>query len=198
MGSDHKFPGTEAGMAPDSVAVGNNSGLDCAACLILTKGYHALVDTDDAEHLCRWKWSATVTTRGRVYACRKGVREDGKVGLVFMHRQLTGAPKGMDVDHVNNLGLDNRRANIRVVTRTQNNLNRQKVVGASKYKGVSRTRGGRWRAEIRPRGVKMHLGHFPTEEAAARAYNEAAARLYGPIVYLNIIPEPETDVRQAA
>jgi hypothetical protein len=44
---------------------------------------------------------------------------------VSLHRVLTNAPRGLDVDHVNHDGLDNRSANLRLATRSQNLLNRK-------------------------------------------------------------------------
>ena len=37
-----------------------------------------------------------------------------------IHRLVINAPKGMDVDHINGNGLDNRKENLRIVTVQQN------------------------------------------------------------------------------
>lgn len=59
----------------------------------------------------------------------------------------------------------------------------------SKYRGVTRyERTGKWMAQF-----TVYVGYFHTEEAAARAYNEAAERILGPDAKLNIIDEP-TDI----
>ena len=52
------------------------------------------------------------------------------------------------------------------------------------FRGVSWSeRGKKYRAEIRnPEGKRISLGYFPTPEAAAAAYAEAAHRLHGDFV----------------
>ncbi|CAL8461739.1 g1270 [Coccomyxa elongata] len=60
--------------------------------------------------------------------------------------------------------------------------------GVSKYRGVSwHKRNRKWRATCRDRTAKksLHLGYFPTEKAAARAYDREAIRIRGPSTRLN-------------
>lgn len=163
------------------------------ALIPLTQGRFALVDEFDAAWLSQWKWCASITAGGRyVYAARRG-REDGKFRLIYMHRAILGAPRGLDVDHISGDTLDNRRRNLRSAKRGENNSNTPVLArGRSGYRGVSKnSRGLCWRAEIGNHGNKLLIGaSFPTPEAAARAYNEAAARIYGPFARLNPVPEP--------
>ena len=84
--------------------------------LNLTKGMVAMVDDKDFSKLNQWKWSA-LKSKYTHYAVR------GK-GKIYMHREVLGAPKGKVVDHLNGNGLDNTRKNIRVVTQSDNLLNR--------------------------------------------------------------------------
>jgi hypothetical protein len=100
-----------------------------------------------------------------------------------MHRLFAGAP-GMDVDHINGNGLDNRRCNLRPATRSQNNMNRAKRRGVSKFKGVSPKR-GKWRAYLKT-GKKQHnLGVFESEYDAARAYDVKAKEMFGEFARVN-------------
>lgn len=101
-----------------------------------------------------------------------------------MHRLILDAPKGMQVDHINGNGLNNRRENIRLCTHEQNSYNQQKPYGSSKYKGVCRKR-GKWDAQIRASGKIIWLGSFATEDEAANAYDEAALKHFGEFAFTN-------------
>lgn len=113
-------------------------------------------------------------------------RDGDKETTLKLHRYLTGAPAGMDVDHINHNGLNNRRScNLRVVSKSANSFNRR---GAPRH---SRTgvRGVYWRrdvekfgAEVTVGGQTRYLGLYPTIEEAgqvvAAARQAAEADLY--------------------
>lgn len=141
----------------------------------LTQGHVALVDDKDYERfMAMGKWQVSLCG-GRLYAAR---------GHQRMHRLLIDAPL---VDHINGNGLDNRRANLRPATGTQNNANsRRSRANTSGYKGVSLyRRTGRWRAYLGTRPREVHLGYFDTPEQAARAYDAAATQAWGEYARLN-------------
>ena len=113
-----------------------------------------------------------------------------------MHREITNAPKGMQVDHINGNTLDNRKENLRVCTRSQNMMNRGKQNNnKSGYKGVSYMKKKDpnyeypkpWRAQIKcPTNQKViHLGCYKYPEQAARAYDKKAIELFGEYAQLN-------------
>jgi hypothetical protein len=98
------------------------------------------------------------------------------------------APEGLLVDHINGDGLDNRRANLRLATHSQNACNRRrdKSKASSRFVGVSFKKvDGRWAARINYKGKTLSLGRFDSEIAAAKAYDEAAKKYHGEFAKLN-------------
>jgi len=87
-------------------------------------------------------------------------------------------PEGV-IDHVNGIKTDNRIANLRDVTTSQNayNVGRQKN-NTTGFKGVSRNGAG-FKAEISADKQSHYLGTFPSLEGAASAYAKAAKQLHG-------------------
>jgi hypothetical protein len=96
-------------------------------------------------------------------------------------------PHGLEVDHINHDKLDNRRCNLRIVTRQQNNQNTRPKTSSTRtsaYKGVHLAK-GKWRASIHTNGTTRQLGTFTDEVAAAKAYDQAARYYFGEYAYLN-------------
>jgi hypothetical protein len=155
----------------------------------LSQGKFAIVDAEDFDRLNQYKWCA-VQYGENFYANRNG----GKLGkfhrtfIVKMHREVLQDPPGMIVDHINHNGLDNRKSNLRIVTREQNLWNSRKNIscGTSKYKGVTYfKRDNRWRAYITYKKKRTFIGSFLDEDTAAKAYDEKAKQLFGEFAYLN-------------
>jgi HNH endonuclease/AP2 domain-containing protein len=87
-------------------------------------------------------------------------------------------PQGV-IDHINGDLADNRIANLRECSPSENARNMlRSVPSRSGIKGVLR-RGNRWRARIHADGRCHWLGSYPTRKQAAAAYDEAAQRLHG-------------------
>ncbi len=82
--------------------------------ITLTKGYKALVDDADYKILHRQKWHVCVLP----YTCYAYAG----TGKVAMHRIIMGMKKGdgLEIDHLDNNGLNNQRANLEIVTRSEN------------------------------------------------------------------------------
>lgn len=84
------------------------------------------------------------------------------------------------LDHINRIRGDNRIANLRECTNTENQQNRNvSRANVSGFTGVSWNRAARkWVAQIRAHGRKQYLGLFPTSEAAHAAYTEAKRKFH--------------------
>ena len=79
---------------------------------------------------------------------------------------------GLVCDHINGNGLDNRKANLRPATISQDLCNRpkRKANTRSKYKGLEWDKASRkWKARIQFEGRKFYLGSFDSETAAANS-----------------------------
>jgi hypothetical protein len=149
----------------------------------LTKGKFAIVDDEDYELLSQFKWFAS----GGRYAARLNPKRrlEGEPDLILMHRLIINAPSNLDVDHINRDSFDNRKNNLRAVTHQENMLNYGSKKGVSKYKGVSKTKEGKWTASFMYKGESFYLGSYESEEDAAKAYNVKASELAEEFAYLN-------------
>lgn len=109
-----------------------------------------------------------------------------------MHSLIFGDTGGMYIDHINNCGRDNRKANLRLCSPAQNSYNTQVQSGSkSGYKGVSplKSQSKKWRASIAHLGKSYTIGDFYCKHEAARAYNAKALELYGEFAWLNPVPD---------
>lgn len=152
--------------------------------IVLSNGLTALVDDEDLGPLSAFNWFAH-KRHGRYYASRNITVSCNKQRAIHMHRLIAGAKPGQDVDHINGNGLDNRKENLRLATRTENNRNRRKWGAKSKFKGVQKRSPNSWRARIQVDGKRLHLGFYTTELRAALAYNNAAIKHFGKFANLN-------------
>lgn len=147
----------------------------------LTQNKKALVDDDDIELLSKHTWCAWWSGR-RWYAQCRFQRK-----VIYMHRLVTNASNGLEVDHIDKDGLNNQKSNLRVCTRGQNSRNTGKSKSnKSGYKGVCwASRRQSWLAQIKADGKNYFLGHYDDPIEAARAYDAKARELFGEFARTN-------------
>jgi hypothetical protein len=143
--------------------------------ILLTQGKVAIVDDEDYEYLSQWSWCYSGGYANR-YFHRKM-----KSKSISMHRMIMNTPDNMDTDHINHNTLDNRRCNLRICDKFQNNQNRSiSKNNTSGRKGVAwYKRYGKWRVQIQFNNKKIHVGYYDDIDDASKAYNKKAKELFG-------------------
>jgi hypothetical protein len=132
-------------------------------------------------------WKAICCKRMSVGTVAGSVKKNGYVAICVdgnrypAHRlawaYVTGQWPAGDIDHINKVPGDNRFANLREATRSQNKQNSDYTHGTSKYRGVYWIKKSKkWGAMIEINDQRIWLGSFNQETQAARAYMEARAK----------------------
>jgi len=164
------------------------SGKITVKTISLSRGKVALIDDEDLEKVTQHNWNLERARKGLCYYAVSAL--NGR--KLCMHRLIIEAPDGKDVHHINHNGLDNRKANLLICTRTDNVRNKRPSQHSSKYKGVSWCkRVSRWQAKIQLEEKHYHLGYFNSEMRAAKVYDRNAKVLLGPFAYLNFGEDKE-------
>lgn len=153
----------------------------------LTKGQYTLIDSCDfvaVTQIGKWCFSASG------YAVHHISNDNGKRKVLYMHRvimqRILGSPipAGYQVDHISGAEegkiarLDNRRENLRLATRSQNQAHKGRASNnSSLYKGVSFNQ-GKWEARIKYEDRRINLGRYADPVLAALTYDVASRYLY--------------------
>jgi hypothetical protein len=155
--------------------------------IYLGDGEWTIVDVDIYYRLGNLKWYLKGNRGTKFYAVRSVKIGIGRTKMLSLHREIMNQPKGVLVDHKNNCSLDNRRANLRLATPSQNAQNAPKRKNtSSRFIGISfDKRRKKWRASISYKGKRIWLGYFDNEIDAALAYDAAARKYYGEFARLN-------------
>lgn len=164
----------------------------------LTQGRVALIDDEDAERVLVFCWTYAWSERSKKARAYRGTTKGGKRVTVLLHRFVMNAPDGIQVDHIDNDGLNCQKYNLRLATNSQNHHNMRKKGGSrSRYKGVYLNKRAQQRGNacyytrISIAGKHEWVGAFFSEEEAARAYDARARELHGVFARLNFPEEGE-------
>jgi hypothetical protein len=143
------------------------------------------IDPEDAYLLEGRNWRPSNVGGAWYVVSRRYDRVTHRCQTTLLHRHLMGAKMGEFVDHANGDTLDNRRSNLRICTKRQNQQNSRKrqtwggKPTKSNLKGAYRGKTGRWFSHIRTPVGKVYLGAFDTDTEAHAAYVEAAKKYHG-------------------
>lgn len=156
----------------------------------LTRGYSTIIDAIDSD-LAEYAWIVCASSLTNIpYALRRHKQNEKRINI-HMHRVILSRILGRDmlpnefVDHKNRNSLDNRRCNLRLATRNENNRNVERPKSKSGFRGVHSNYGQpeRWKALIMVNGKQIYLGTFATKEEAGEAYKSASIKYHGEFGY---------------
>ncbi len=104
---------------------------------------------------------------------------------VFLHRLIIDVPEGREIDHINGNPMDNRKSNLRLCTRSENQSNKiSRKDSTCYYPGVYWNKNAKaWAAQIRKNNVKKHLGYYENVNDAIKARIEAEKEYHGKFSY---------------
>lgn len=148
--------------------------------LVISAGHVVQVDEEDLPELSQHRWTYIPRACGHGAYAARWVKKDGKRKTVYMHRQLMNDPPG-EVDHEDGDGLNNRRYNLRLASRNQNNVNRDHT---NTYRGVYPFR-KKWKSQAKVNGKNVHIGVFTNPIDAARAYDVFVLAAWGSFARIN-------------
>ena len=146
-----------------------------------------LLRYDSDEGKFYWRVNLVRAKQGMLAGC---TRPDGYIVIGFHRRSyrahrlawayVTGESVFGELDHINGNPSDNRIENLRLATRAQNLANtRKKISSGNTLKGVTHSRDGRFKAQLRVNGRNTYLGIYATEADAHAAYCAAAEKEFG-------------------
>jgi len=137
---------------------------------IIYRDQTIVLDKSDLLLFASYAWY-TIKKHKTYYLVR-----NGETGIIQFHREIFNGliSKGLEVDHINGNGLDNRKENLRIVSHqiNQNNQKNRDIKGTSKYLYVHwRPDRNRWCAMIAWNKKTKNLGLFTNEQEAAMVAN---------------------------
>lgn len=143
----------------------------------LTNGGGTIVSDQDYEFLSQFPWRAKRSDGAHdIFHAVRDVEIGGKRLTIRMHRLITEADQDQLVRHIDGDGLNNQRSNLQLCTLKPWT---GRPMGSG-FRGVHQVATNRWRAEIEYAGRIHTIGvEYDDARFAARAYDEAARKLYG-------------------
>lgn len=146
-----------------------------------------LIDLEDIDSAMHFDGKVT-QSGGSLTICK---RENYKVIHISLASYIIGKPWSL-VDHKNRNPYNNKRSNLRVCNRSQNNSNREKyirkinnkIITTCNFIGV-RFHKGKYEARVSFKNKVYHVGTFDTAEEAAIARDRKALEIQGEFAVLN-------------
>lgn len=135
-----------------------------------------IIDADDLEKVLKHHWN--MSKKGYIYS---KFMENKISKIVYIHRLVLGVKDKRIVDHINGNPLDNRKCNLRIVSRLENVWNHKEfITNTSGFTGIKKNKKGKeWSAFIGYKNKYIHLGSFDNKQDAINARKTAEIKYYG-------------------
>lgn len=99
-------------------------------------GEVVLIDREDLEIFAKYSWFVDRSKKGQAQYLKRNT----ETSTTYFHLEIMNPPKGLEIDHLNHNGLDNRKCNLLICTHRENQFNRPKNRNATtKFFGVTRS-----------------------------------------------------------
>jgi hypothetical protein len=144
---------------------------------ITNTGVEFKIDKEDFDKVKRYSWVAD--KNGYLMA------QVGRKGQIRLHRLILNVGESQIIDHINHDVTDNRKANLRICTTSQNAMNKKLPSNnTSGHKGVyfCNTR-KKWIAIIGVMQKRIYLGGFENKQDAITARERAEVIYFGEFAY---------------
>lgn len=140
-----------------------------------SKGEEFWFDLEDYDKIKNYCWRTSPYN----YVIANAKNSSNKE--IRLNRLVMDATNDVEcVDHKDWNRLDNRKSNLRVATKTENNINiKRKRNNTSGYTGVTKNNCGNWLARISKNNIRYNLGTYKTFEEAVEARHKAELLLHG-------------------
>lgn len=132
----------------------------------------AKIDLDDVDKCSKLKWGININN----YIINHKNRIFLHTFVVTNQSNTNKLKNNYVIDHINHDILDNRKSNLRMITKSENNFNRTKTA-----KGYYKIH-NKYVAMIKVNGKIINLGRFDNEQDAIKARKAAELKYYPNII----------------
>lgn len=140
-------------------------------------GCEFYIDYEDYTKVCQYTWNEN----DRGYICANINKQK-----IYLHRFIMNIKDCNEyIDHINHIKVDNTKSNLRIVTNSQNQMNRNKPKqNTSGVKGVYWHKNkNKWQANLQINNELLYLGIFDSKEDAIKARRNAEIKYFGEYNY---------------
>ncbi len=144
-----------------------------------SKGEEFYFDIEDYDRIKDYCW---YLHRGYVISVEAQTNKE-----IYFHRLILPYMSNRVIDHINHQTNDNRKNNLRIVTQSENQMNKKKQ--SNNTSGVTGVyydnKYNRWYSVINYNKNVLHLGHYNKFDDAVKARKEAEEKYFGEYSYDN-------------